>query len=53
MEEEIETMTVEETAKKLHKGVENIRAGLRQGKYPFRHSSTRKNRTMELHNNKK
>lgn len=32
---EVETITPEEAGKKLHRGAECIRAGLRQGKFPF------------------
>ena len=33
--EKVETMTPEQVAKKLGKGVEFVRAGLRQDKFPF------------------
>ena len=32
---EVETITPYEAAKKLHKNAEWVRAGLRQGKFPF------------------
>lgn len=52
LEEEVEKMTPEEVARKLKMGVEGVRAAIRQGKFPFRNSISRKNWTMELHNNK-
>lgn len=33
--EKVETMTPEQVAKKLGKGVEFVRAGLRQDRFPF------------------
>lgn len=32
---EVETITPQEAGKKLHRGAEWVRAGLRQGKFPF------------------
>ncbi len=50
--EEVERMTPAEVATKLHMTAENVRAGLRQDKFPFRSCISRKNRTMELLNYK-
>ena len=48
----VETLTPYEVGQKLNKNAETIRAGLRQGRFPFRYSHTRKNRSMGLFNNK-
>lgn len=53
MDEDVEQMTPAEVGAILHRSAENIRAGLRQDKFPFRHSISRKYRTMELYNYKK
>lgn len=41
MEDEVETMTPAEVATILHRSAENIRAGLRQERFPFRYSFSR------------
>lgn len=46
----VKTITPLEASKKLPMNAERIRAGLRQGKFPFRNSNTGKNRTLEIHN---
>lgn len=48
--EKVKTMTPLEASKILPMNAEKIRAGLRQGKFPFRNSNTRENRTLEIHN---
>ncbi len=51
--EEVERMTPAEVGTILHMTAENVRAGLRQNKLPFRHSISREYRSMDLFNNKK
>ena len=46
-------MTPAEVGTILHMTAENVRAGLRQNKLPFRHSISREYRSMDLFNNKK
>ena len=49
----VETITPYEAGQKLHMNAETVRAGLRQGRFPFRNGNAREDRKMELLNNKK
>lgn len=51
--EEVERITPAQVALKLNMSVEGVRAALRQDKFPFRYSFSRKYGAMELHNYKK
>lgn len=53
MEKEIKRLTPYEAGKELGMNAESVRAGLRQGKFPFGTAFQGKKRKMELFNNSK